>query len=153
MVNGSARSVNLSTIDLCGKTGTSQNAKLGHRYDHSIFVGFAPMNDPKIAIAVFVENSGWGSDVAAPIAGLIAERYIHKRTISKHIANRMMNAYYLPPIDRVDPIRKPAPRRSPADSAGQPRRTDSMPTPRSAAPKPMMTIQPRPVQTAGVGGH
>lgn len=155
MVNGSARSVNLSTIDLCGKTGTSQNAKFGHRYDHSVFVGFAPMNDPKIAIAVFVENAGWGSDVAAPIAALIAERYIHKRTISKHVATRMMNAYYLPPAESGSMYRKPAPRRSRPDSThnGQPRRTDSIPTPKAVAPKPLMTNQPRPVQSAGLAGN
>ncbi len=155
MVNGSARSVNLPTIDLCGKTGTSQNAKFGHRYDHSVFVGFAPMNDPKIAIAVFVENAGWGSDVAAPIAALIAERYIHKRTISKHVATRMMNAYYLPPAESGSMYRKPAPRRSRTDSTrtGQPRRTDSIPTPKSLAPKPLMTNQPRPVQSAGLAGN
>lgn len=71
---------NIEGIDLCGKTGTSQNAKMGHKYDHSIFIGFAPMNNPKIAIAVFVENAGWGGKAAASVAALVAERYLKRRT-------------------------------------------------------------------------
>jgi penicillin-binding protein 2 len=58
ILTGSAKSANLNGLDMCGKTGTSQNTKYGHQFDHSIFVGFAPMNAPKIAVAVFVENAG-----------------------------------------------------------------------------------------------
>ena len=57
----------------CGKTGTAQNR--GH--DHSVFMGFAPMDDPKIAVAVYVENGGWGATYGVPIGGLIMEQYIH----------------------------------------------------------------------------
>lgn len=60
-------------LDLCGKTGTAQNP---HGRDHSVFVGFAPWYDPKIAIAVIVENAGWGATWAAPIASLVAEKYL-----------------------------------------------------------------------------
>lgn len=60
-------------LDICGKTGTSQNA--GN--DHSVFFAFAPKDDPKIAIAVYVENAGGGSSVAAPIAGLFIEKYLN----------------------------------------------------------------------------
>lgn len=56
----------------CGKTGTAQNR--GH--DHSVFMGFAPMNNPQIAIAVYVENGGWGADYGVPIGGLMMEQYI-----------------------------------------------------------------------------
>ena len=56
----------------CGKTGTAQNK--GH--DHSVFMGFAPMDDPKIAVAVYVENGGWGATYGVPIGGLIMERFI-----------------------------------------------------------------------------
>ena len=66
-------------LDLCGKTGTAQNP---HGRDHSVFVGFAPWYDPKIAIAVIVENAGWGATWAAPIASLVAEKYL-KGTISR----------------------------------------------------------------------
>ena len=57
----------------CGKTGTAQNR--GH--DHSVFMGFAPMDDPKIAVAVYVENGGWGATYGVPIGGLIMELYIN----------------------------------------------------------------------------
>ena len=57
----------------CGKTGTAQNR--GH--DHSVFMGFAPMDDPKIAVAVYVENGGWGATYGVPIGGLIMEQYLH----------------------------------------------------------------------------
>ena len=56
----------------CGKTGTAQNR--GH--DHSVFMGFAPMDNPKIAVAVYVENGGWGATYGVPIGGLIMEKYI-----------------------------------------------------------------------------
>ena len=56
----------------CGKTGTAQNK--GH--DHSVFMGFAPMDEPKIAVAVYVENGGWGANYGVPIGGLIMEQYL-----------------------------------------------------------------------------
>jgi len=56
----------------CGKTGTAQNR--GH--DHSVFMGFAPMDDPKIAVSVYVENGGWGATYGVPIGGLIMEQYL-----------------------------------------------------------------------------
>ncbi|MCW3806462.1 penicillin-binding protein 2 [Plebeiibacterium marinum] len=60
-------------IRICGKTGTAENP---HGEDHSVFVAFAPKEDPKIAIAVYVENGGYGSRYAAPIASLMVEKYL-----------------------------------------------------------------------------
>ena len=60
-------------LSICGKTGTSENP---HGEDHSVFFAFAPKYNPKIAIAVYVENAGWGGAVAAPIASLMIEKYI-----------------------------------------------------------------------------
>ena len=60
-------------IDVCGKTGTAQNP---HGDDHSIFIAFAPKDNPKIAIAVYVENAGFGATYAAPIASLMMEKYL-----------------------------------------------------------------------------
>ncbi|MDP2807835.1 MAG: penicillin-binding protein 2 [bacterium] len=60
-------------VKVCGKTGTAQNP---HGKDHSWFVGFAPLDDPAIAVAVLVENAGHGSEVAAPMAGKIMQRYL-----------------------------------------------------------------------------
>ncbi len=62
-------------IEICGKTGTAQNP---HGEDHSVFVAFAPKDDPKIAIAVYVENGGFGARWAAPIASLMVEKYLNR---------------------------------------------------------------------------
>lgn len=70
-----ARSAYVPGLDVCGKTGTSENV---HGDDHSVFFGFAPKNKPRIAIAVFVENAGFGAEWAAPVAGLMIEKYLNK---------------------------------------------------------------------------
>ena len=61
-----------TSYPICGKTGTVENSG----EDHSAFIAFAPMNDPKIAIAVYVEHGGFGADLAAPMAGLVIEQYL-----------------------------------------------------------------------------
>lgn len=70
---GSAGVAYVKGLDICGKTGTAQNP---HGKDHSTFLAFAPRNNPKIAISVYVENGGFGSSVAAPIASLLIEKYL-----------------------------------------------------------------------------
>ncbi|MBX2827027.1 MAG: penicillin-binding protein 2 [Flavobacteriaceae bacterium] len=85
--HGTAHRVRVPGIEICGKTGTAENyTKIdGERVqltDHSVFVAFAPRDNPKIAITVFVENGYWGSRWAAPIASLMIEKYI-KGTISR----------------------------------------------------------------------
>lgn len=70
---GTARSSAIPGILLCGKTGTVQNP---HGKNHSVFIGFAPRDNPKIAIAVIVENAGYGSSYAAPIASYMTEQYL-----------------------------------------------------------------------------
>jgi penicillin-binding protein 2 len=70
---GTASGSAIRSIPMCGKTGTSQNP---HGEDHSLFIGFAPRNNPKIAIAVVVENAGFGATWAAPIATLMMEHYL-----------------------------------------------------------------------------
>lgn len=70
---GTARRAKINGITVCGKTGTAQNP---HGEDHSVFIAFAPMDNPKIAIAVYVENSGFGGTWAAPIASLMMEKYL-----------------------------------------------------------------------------
>jgi len=72
---GTATNIKLPDIAIAGKTGTAQNP---HGKDHAIFVGFAPYDNPKIAIAVIVENAGFGSTVAAPIARDIIKAYLQK---------------------------------------------------------------------------
>ena len=72
VLNGTCAAANLPDIEVCGKTGTAQNKGK----DHSAFMGFAPMNDPKIAVAVYVENGGYGAVYGVPIGALIMERYL-----------------------------------------------------------------------------
>jgi len=71
---GTARRARIDSIKVCGKTGTAENP---HGEDHSVFIAFAPRNNPKIAIAVYVENAGFGGTWAAPIASLMIEKYIN----------------------------------------------------------------------------
>jgi len=63
----------IKDIIVCGKTGTAENP---HGYDHSVFMAFAPKEDPKIAVSVYVENAGWGGRAAASIAALVIEKHI-----------------------------------------------------------------------------
>tara|TARA_Y200000002_G_scaffold87499_1_gene69797 strand:+ start:18480 stop:20297 length:1818 start_codon:yes stop_codon:yes gene_type:complete len=71
---GTSNIAKMENITVCGKTGTAQNP---HGEDHSIFIGFAPKDNPKIALAVYVENGGWGSTWAVPIASLMIEKYLN----------------------------------------------------------------------------
>ncbi len=88
---GTARSCAIPGIQVCGKTGTSQNP---HGDDHSVFFAFAPKDNPKIAIAVYVENAGWGASYAAPIASLMIEKYLNDTIADsrKYLEERMLNA-------------------------------------------------------------
>lgn len=72
VLGGTCRGANLPGIEVCGKTGTAQNR--GH--DHSAFMGFAPMNSPKIAVSVYIENGGFGADFGVPLGALIIEKYL-----------------------------------------------------------------------------
>ena len=73
VLNGTCRAANIPGWEVCGKTGTAQN----RGKDHSAFMGFAPMNNPKIAIAVYVENGGFGATYGVPIGALIMEQYLN----------------------------------------------------------------------------
>ena len=78
---GTAKDAQIAGIEICGKTGTAQNP---HGEDHSIFISFAPIQNPEIAIAVYVENGGWGSTWAVPIASLMIEKYLTKEIQNLH---------------------------------------------------------------------
>lgn len=90
-VNGgagaTARVAASKEIVICGKTGTAQNP---HGKDHSVFIAFAPKDNPRIAIAVYVENAGFGATYAAPIASLMIERYIKGEVVNKPLETRML---------------------------------------------------------------
>ena len=85
--HGTARMSKISDITVGGKTGTAENP---HGPDHSIFMGFAPVGNPQIAIAVVVENAGFGSTWAAPIASLMIEKYIKGEVMRPNIEKRVL---------------------------------------------------------------
>ncbi len=94
--NGTAHRSRVEGIEICGKTGTAENftkidGKRTQLTDHSIFIAFAPKDNPKIAIAVFVENGYWGSRWAGPIATLMIEKYLKGETSRKYLEDRMFN--------------------------------------------------------------
>ena len=91
-VNGgegsTARIAALKDIIVCGKTGTAQNP---HGKDHSVFIAFAPKDDPKIAIAVYVENAGFGATYAAPVASLMIEKYLTGKVTNAWSEQRILD--------------------------------------------------------------
>ena len=92
---GTASALRVEGIDICGKTGTAENfAKInGVRTkleDHSIFVAFAPKDNPKIAIAILVENGGYGATIAGPIASLMIEKYLRKKITRTDLEKRIL---------------------------------------------------------------
>ncbi len=92
---GTASALRVEGIDICGKTGTAENfAKIGGKRtkleDHSIFVAFAPKDNPKIAIAILVENGGFGATIAGPIASLMIEKYLRKKITRTDLEKRIL---------------------------------------------------------------
>lgn len=131
VIRGTARIAAIPDIQVCGKTGTSQNP---HGEDHSVFFAFAPKDNPKIAIAVYVENAGWGASYAAPIASLMIERYLrgYIPPERKPLEERMKAANLLSKSLAAMPVAKVRP--APVDSL----------------PKPNMPLDERPGGPANV---
>lgn len=108
VVSGTCASINRAAYTICGKTGTAEN----EGEDHSLFIGFAPMDKPRIAVAVVVDNGGFGADMAAPMASLIIERYLtgRLREYSKyqveHWAGQAVTPY-MPPTDTAKVVKAP----------------------------------------------
>ena len=93
VTDGTCRAANIPGLDVCGKTGTAENKGK----DHSVFMGFAPMHEPKIAIAVYVENGGFGAEFGVPIGALLMEKYLNgelseeSKEKAEKIRNRRIN--------------------------------------------------------------
>ncbi len=81
-------SIKLSDIVICGKTGTAQNP---HGLNHSVFIAFAPKDNPKIAIAVYIENAGFGATWAAPVASMMIEKYLKGNTSRTDVENYLLS--------------------------------------------------------------
>ena len=104
---GTAKWVQVPDIEICGKTGTAENftkinGEVIQLTDHSIFTAFAPKDNPKIAIAVFVENGYWGFRWAGKIAGLMIEKYlkgaISRADLERYILNGSLEEEYAKPL-------------------------------------------------------
>lgn len=97
VTGGTCRRAAIPGIEVCGKTGTAQNP---HGRDHSAFMGFAPYDKPKIAVAVYVENGGWGATYGVPIGSLVMEKYLTGKIAPerKYMEDQMLNTtlYYAP---------------------------------------------------------
>lgn len=113
---GTAAGLRVEGLEICGKTGTAENfAKINGKrvklQDHSEFVAFAPRQNPKIAIAVIVENGYWGNRWAGPIATLMIEKYLNKKITRKDLETRMLegnlNFEYRKLYTSKDSIHKP----------------------------------------------
>jgi penicillin-binding protein 2 len=93
VLGGTCRAANIPGIEVCGKTGTAQN----RGKDHSAFMGFAPMDNPRIAVAVYVENGGWGATYGVPVGALIMEKYLkgelspESEALAEDIQNRRID--------------------------------------------------------------
>lgn len=100
-VSGTAMGARIDGLDVCGKTGTAQNP---HGRDHSTFACFAPLNNPKIAVSVYIENGGFGATIAVPIARLLVEEYLKDTITRPELLEQVKNmqiAY--PAYDRKQP--------------------------------------------------
>ncbi|MDE5811614.1 MAG: penicillin-binding protein 2, partial [Muribaculaceae bacterium] len=91
VTGGTCRLANLPDIEVAGKTGTAQNP---HGKDHSAFIGFAPYDDPKIAVCVYVENAGFGATYGVPIGSLVIEKYLNGKIspARQYLEERMLNS-------------------------------------------------------------
>lgn len=107
--HGTAAGFRVEGIKICGKTGTAENkirvgGKTYQLKDHSIFVAFAPRDNPKIAIAVFIENSGYGATWAGPIATLMIEKYINGKISRTDLEERMLKESLAPEYKKIENI-------------------------------------------------
>ena len=125
---GTARSCAIPGIQVCGKTGTSQNP---HGDDHSVFFAFAPKDNPKIAIAVYVENATWGATYAAPIASLMIEKYLNDTIATARLPmqERMFNGNLIEKY--LENIQRAAAKVEKVDT-----RRDSLPSPNVPSDEP-----------------
>lgn len=93
--SGTGRRARIDSIRVCGKTGTVQNT---NKPDHSVFMAFAPKDQPKIAIVSYVEEAGFGATWAAPITSLMIEKYLTGKVLQKEKENRILKANFLIPF-------------------------------------------------------
>ena len=106
---GTARGLQVEGIQICGKTGTAENKirvnGITHQLiDHSTFVAFAPKDDPKIVVAVFVENGHWGNKWAGPIATLMIEKYLNSKVSRVDLEKNMLEGSIMPTYKEIEQL-------------------------------------------------
>jgi penicillin-binding protein 2 len=101
--SGTAHLLKIDGVDFCAKTGTAENP---HGKDHSVFVAFAPKRNPKIAIAVLVENAGWGASWAGPIASLMMEKYLTGKVKRADLEKKMLEGNLIDNVKQTPPKKK-----------------------------------------------
>ena len=89
---GTASMASVPGLDICGKTGTAQNP---HGADNSVFICFAPKDDPKIAVVGYIEGAGWGGSYACPIASLLVEKYLTGQVSRPELEERMIQTHFI----------------------------------------------------------
>ncbi|MEA3452614.1 MAG: penicillin-binding transpeptidase domain-containing protein, partial [Bacteroidota bacterium] len=99
VLHGTAHWIRLDSISQCGKTGTAQNP---HGDYNSVFIAFAPKDDPKIALGVYIENGGYGSSSAAPIASLMIEKYLADSITRTYLEQYIVNKNLMDRGQRTD---------------------------------------------------
>lgn len=91
---GTASMASVPGLDICGKTGTAQNP---HGKDNSVFICFAPRENPRIAVVGYIENAGWGGSWACPIASLLVEKYLNGSISESRrpVEERMLGTHFI----------------------------------------------------------
>jgi penicillin-binding protein 2 len=130
-----SRSAVIPGITMCGKTGTSQNKK---GEDHAIFIAFAPKYNPKIAIAVFVENAGYGGFHSAPIASILIEKFLKGKVERQAYATEWMNKNYMWRVQVTNPV----------PNGAKPIQKD---TSKRLIPKPIASLKPKSESKSATG--
>ena len=136
VLGGTCRTANLPDIEVCGKTGTAQNP---HGPDHSVFMGFAPMNSPKIAICVFVETAGYGATYGVPIGSLMMEKYLTGKVTRTALEDRMLKAvtYRTGYAEKKKALEKEKEKKEKVSA------TKTTSAPAAAASKPAVAVKPK----------
>ena len=155
VTGGTCRGANLPGLDVCGKTGTVQNP---HGQDHSVFMGFAPKDDPKIAICVYVENAGFGAKVAVPLGAMVMERYLRgysdeiEERASKWSGDDWMNQNQKKPADTA-PNQQETATTQPATTASNTPTRDNRPAGNSPDREKAVLVSPIRLISTSRHGH
>ncbi|SFF94547.1 penicillin-binding protein 2 [Prevotella sp. KH2C16] len=134
VTTGTATTIRHPDWQICGKTGTAENPG----EDHSVFIGYAPMDAPKIAVCVYVENAGFGADLAAPLAQLMTEQYLTGKLSER--SERKARQWYdfmVMPYDPTELMEEETPTGSPAETQPAPSATPSKTNPDRPFMKPV----------------